>query len=255
MNELLFTNIEGLADWIESSLLVSTSQRFGTDAIIELAAEELGVSATRVALAMSAIQKRQSMLGSSYPFGLNEVAVWCEDSDARHDYETLLMLTPNSAARQTVRASVTQVMADLFESVCERALVNFWGTGGNAIGFGFPSKYGRPPEFDQAITWLAAKMKIEPGRGYRPPLRKDGGVDIVAWRPFSDSRSGFPVALVQCTVQGDILPKASDVDLRLWASWLAMDVDPIRSCHSWHAAELGTTVVTTDNKDLGSRQE
>ena len=57
--------------------------------------------------------------------------------------------------------------------------------------------------------------------------RKDGGVDIVAWRPFPDGRSGFPVVLVQCTLQQEILSKAADVDVRNWAGWLTLDTDPM----------------------------
>jgi hypothetical protein len=55
---------------------------------------------------------------------------------------------------------------------------------------------------------------------------KDGGVDVVAWRPFPDGRSGFPVLLAQCTLEKDFAHKAADIELRLWSGWLAMDVDP-----------------------------
>jgi len=59
--------------------------------------------------------------------------------------------------------------------------------------------------------------------GYRPPRRKDGGVDVVAWRPFQDGRPGFPIVLAQCTIESDVLAKARDIDIRQWATWLALD--------------------------------
>jgi hypothetical protein len=77
------------------------------------------------------------------------------------------------------------------------------------------------------VEWLAKRIGIEPGRGYRPPRRKDGGVDVVAWRRFVDKRPGFPVALAQCTIQEEAFTKTTDIDTRLWATWLAMDSDPM----------------------------
>ena len=70
-------------------------------------------------------------------------------------------------------------------------------------------------------------MGINVGRAYRPPRRKDGGVDVVAWRSFKDRRRGFPIYLVQCTLQKDFVAKSRDIDLRLWAGWLELDRDPI----------------------------
>ena len=118
-------------------------------------------------------------------------------------------------------------MGELLEEITEAALAHFWGQGGSALSFGYPSKHGRPEAFDQAVVWLAGKIGLEAGRGYRPPRRKDGGVDVVAWRQFADRRPGFPVALAQCTIQAETFTKTTDIDLRLWASWLAMDSDPL----------------------------
>jgi hypothetical protein len=115
----------------------------------------------------------------------------------------------------------------LFEEFVALILTEYLGSNSHALAFGWPSKLGRPQEFNLAIEWLAAKMGIEPGSAFRPPRRKDGGVDVVAWKNFGDKRSGFPIYLVQCTLQRDFLPKSRDIDLRLWAGWLEMDRDPL----------------------------
>jgi hypothetical protein len=70
-------------------------------------------------------------------------------------------------------------------------------------------------------------MGLKLGGAFRPPRRKDGGVDVVAWKPFKDRRSGFPIYLVQCTLQKEYVSKSRDIDLRIWAGWLEMDRDPI----------------------------
>lgn len=218
---------ESLADWIETSVLVSAARRFGLDRLFDLASAEVSASESAVSSALRVMHKRAAVLGEVYPFKVDDLAVRATESPFLWDYATLLLLTPKSPARQTVRALETSEMAEILEELTARALANFWGTGGRAIRFGHPSRVGRPKEFDQAILWLARQIGVDAGRGYRPPRRKDGGVDVVAWHHFLDKRAGFPVVLAQCTIQGETFTKTVDIDLRLWASWLAMDVEPL----------------------------
>lgn len=227
MTDLEVSTTEAIADWIETSVLVSRSGHFGRDKLDDLAQTEIGTSSMKVAMALDTMAKRARVLGSFYPFVVSDLAVLRRGGGYTGHYSALLHLTPGSVARQTVRASDTAVMGELLEEISEVALANFWGDGGSAVSFGYPSKHGRPESFDQAVGWLAKRIGVEPGRGYRPPRRKDGGVDVVAWRQFADRRQGFPVALAQCTIQSETFTKTTDIDLRLWASWLAMDVDPL----------------------------
>lgn len=227
MTDLEVSSTEAIADWIETSVLVSSSGHFGRDRLDELAVAEIGATPMKVSMAIDTMAKRASSLGDTYPFVVSDIAVLRRSSRHASAYATLLFLTPGSVARQTVRASETAVMGALLEEISESALANFWGPGGSALSFGYPSKHGRPEAFDQAVVWLAGQIGLEPGRGYRPPRRKDGGVDVVAWRQFADRRAGFPVALAQCTIQAETFTKTTDIDLRLWSSWLAMDSDPL----------------------------
>ena len=226
MTDLEVSSSEEIADWIETTVLVSRSGHLSRDRIDELAAIEIGATTTKVSLALQVMSRRSTIIPDDYPFKVNEFAVLRRVTELGDVYATLLCLTPHSVARQTVRSTGIGAMGALLEEIAELALKNFWGPGGEAITFGYPSKHGRPESFDQAVVWLAGQMGLEPGRGYRPPRRKDGGVDVVLWRPFADRRSGFPIGLAQCTIQGETFTKTSDIDLRLWASWLAMDVDP-----------------------------
>jgi len=227
MTDLEVSSTEAIADWIETSVLVSTSGHFGRDKLDELAMTEIGATPMKVSMAIGMMTKRAGVLGGSYPFVVSDIAVLRRNTRHGDTYAALLHLTPGSVARQTVRASETAVMGELLEEISEAALANFWGPGGDALSFGYPSKHGRPEAFDQAVVWLAGKIGLEAGRGYRPPRRKDGGVDVVAWRQFADRRAGFPVALAQCTIQAETFTKTTDIDLRLWSSWLAMDSDPL----------------------------
>lgn len=227
MLDVQLATTEAIADWIELSLLVSGSGQLGRDALDELAAAELGVSPATVSMGIAVMAKRGQVLSGVYPFRASDLAVRRVEGPLLYVYSALLLLTPGSVARQLDGNVVTPEMSELLELITEHALANFWGQGGNALRFGYPSAHGRPEQFDKAVKWLAEHMGLEPGRGYRPPLRKDGGVDVVAWRPFADQRPGFPVALAQCTMQEATFTKTTDIDLRLWSSWLAMDTDPL----------------------------
>lgn len=227
MPDLEISATEAIADWIETSVLVSMSGHFGRDKLDQLADVELNLSPTKISMALDVMARRASVLGENYPFTVSDIAVLRRPTRLAAHYAALLYLTPGSVARQTVRLSETGEMGELLEEIAESALANLWGVGGRALTFGYPSKHGRPESFDQAVGWLATIIGLEPGRGYRPPRRKDGGVDVVAWRQFADRRPGFPIALAQCTIQAETYTKTSDIDLRLWASWLAMDVDPL----------------------------
>lgn len=221
------SSAELIADWIETCLLVSSSGYLGRDRLEELARDEIGATPSSVANGLSVMSRRSSVLGVEYPFAVLDYAVRRREALHADPYSALLFLTPGSIARQSVRAAETSEMAELFEEISALALANLWGKGGSAMRFAFPSRHGRPEHFDQAIEWLAGVIGVDCGRGYRPPYRKDGGVDVVAWRHFADRRAGFPIALAQCTIQGETFTKTSDIDLRLWASWLALDVDPL----------------------------
>lgn len=217
---------EAVADWIETTLLVRNGTQLGVDALQEIAQREIQAAPPQLGLALGVMSRRAELLGSQYPFEVLDWAVRAGGEAASTPYAALLLLTPEGSARQLLYRTPTSEMAVVFERITETAVARLWGTEGRAIRFGWPSDIGRPPEFFLAVPWLASKLGIAVGAGYRPPRRKDGGVDVVGWRPFPDSRSGFPLILVQCTLQADIRSKARDVDARLWATWLAMDEEP-----------------------------
>jgi hypothetical protein len=221
--------IELLADWLETSLLISASGHFALDRVLTLVDEELNIAPERTSMAVGVMEKRADALADLYPFEVMHGLAIMRRREAKlqNAYATLLFLTPASIARQAVPGLSTTDMGELLEEIAEQALANLWGQGGDAVRFGYPSRYGRPQDFNQAVEWLAKRIGIEPGRGYRPPRRKDGGVDVVAWRRFVDKRPGFPVALAQCTIQEEAFTKTTDIDTRLWATWLAMDSDPM----------------------------
>lgn len=209
-----------VADWIETECLV-LGKALGASMLND-AGSSLGYRETDVALGLNAMGRRSTLLGAAYPFRTANGAAALPGA-IRTPWVALLLMSSESPIRRTFD---TATAAANLERITAAAARNLCGPDTEAVRFAWPSEPGRPPEFPDAVRWLADRMKVRIGSAYRPPYNKDGGVDVVAWRPFPDGRSGFPVVLVQCTLERDYAHKAGDVDRRVWSGWLALDLDP-----------------------------
>lgn len=186
-------------------------------------AQKFRLSQADLALASRAIQQRSELLGEAYPFRTAAGSVAATDGAPHTAWAALLSLGVLSPVRSERLADA----AVLFEEFTCRAVRGLFGPETQSLRFGWPSDVGRPRAFPDAIRWLADRMGVAVGAAFRPPATKDGGVDVVAWRPFADGRSGFPVALVQCTLEKEFAHKAADIDLRVWSGWLRLDSPPV----------------------------
>jgi hypothetical protein len=211
-----------VADWIELAALVRASA-LGGDALASLGAAA-GLGDADLGVGMRTVKRRAELLGGEYPFRVAGGGIAAVSGAPTTAWTALLLATPSLRPRTTVRILDA---ATHLEQVTAAAMEDYFGQSTEVVRFAWPSDEGRPSEFPDAIRWLAGRMGAPLGQGYRPPYRKDGGVDVVAWRPFPDRRSGFPVILTQCTLEQDYEHKAADVDLRVWAGWLRLDVDPV----------------------------
>lgn len=218
---------EEIADWLEIAILAAGSKGNTNHKLHKWGLDWCNLSELQVSAGLKTMERRQALLGEKYPFDVNDLAVVFHESLALSVYSYLLLISRPTNSMPWQTQSPTQEESDLFEEFVASTLKDYLGSTAEAIPFGWPSKFGRPQEFHLAIEWLANLMAIKVGGAYRPPRRKDGGVDVIAWRPFKDKRSGFPIYLVQCTLQKDFVSKSRDIDLRLWAGWLELDRDPV----------------------------
>lgn len=65
MTDLEIQSPEAVADWIETSVLVSSSGHLGRDRLVDLASEEIQVIPTSVGSALGIMARRSSVLGST----------------------------------------------------------------------------------------------------------------------------------------------------------------------------------------------
>lgn len=226
----------------------------GVDVLHSLA-KDVGYREADVALGLTTMQRRAALLGSAYPF-IAGVGVAARQTAAERTWTALLLMSAESPIRPSLDIPIA---AAHLERIATAALTSIYGPGTSAVRFAWPSEDGRPAEFPEAIRWLAERMRVPLGTSYRSPYAKDGGVDVVAWRPFPDGRSGFPVLLGQCTLERDYTHKARDVDVRVWSGWLALDIDPqtalaipevVAPGEEWNA--LAATTVVLDRLRLAS---
>lgn len=217
---------ELIADWIELSALSQSDNATGFDKLRSVVGEELGIPLQRVDVAINLLKRRYEILGMVYPFEIKTVGMVRRQEWAALPYSYLLRISSGTDHSFSLSAGTNSDRVVNFEKLVVFAMQSLLGSGSKALRFGFPSE-DRPVEFPKAIEWLSKRMGINSGQAYRPPRRKDGGVDVVAWRPFRDRRNGFPVYLVQVTCERSYSHKIYDVDLRLWSGWLNLDADPV----------------------------
>lgn len=215
---------EVVADTLELELLTGSSNARPMSWVRGDSIAAIDGSPTDLDLAVSTISRRARLLGERYPIAVTNAGLKRRAGSVRTPYEAMLLITTGNPAVAFPRDQISGA-AELFEHIVTEAARSLLGAGSQAIRFGYPGEPGRPPEFPQAIPWLVKQMKLKGGTAYRDPARRDGGVDVVAWRPFPDGRPGFPIQLIQVTLEKNFAHKAADVNARLWSLLLGLDVD------------------------------
>ena len=227
MIDLSNESSEVITDWIETLSVVQAGRPLGVQKIEEISLSFANVSTNRIPFSFNQLKKRAEILGSNYPFNIDDAYIVTNKSIENSVYMQLLFLTPKSGISNQGKVYNLDVASKLFEDITEQCLHNFFGASTQTLNFGFPSKSDRPSEFAPAVKWLSEKTNIRLGNAYRPPRKKDGGVDLFVWKSFSDKRPGIPIMLVQCTIKDDFINKIGDIDLKLWSNWLSSDLEPL----------------------------
>jgi hypothetical protein len=185
---------------------------------------EQGELDAEIDILLGEVARRQRIAPNIYPFEESSVGLARKMGAEEAPYEFLLWLSVSHRFREEGRFPEVDL---LFDALVKHALAQYLGTSGRAIRFAHPSSDGRPPGFPEAVRWLANLLKLRTGPAEPRTVRKDGGVDVVAWRPFRDGRTGFIVILCQCTVQQDWPPKSKDVIANQWRGWIDFGGDPV----------------------------
>ena len=227
MIDLSSENSSTVADWIEALAASQSGKPLSMQKVQEISESFANVGQNVSPFAFRLLEKRQQVLKDLYPFTIDETFIVTKKTVRDSFYLQMLFLTPKAGLFTSGATWNLEKASQLFEDLTEKALSNFFGSKTHTANFGFPSRSGRPAEFSAAVEWLSKKTNIRLGNAFRPPRKKDGGVDLFVWKSFSDNQPGIPVMLVQCTIKEDFINKIGDIDLRLWANWLSSDIEPL----------------------------
>lgn len=227
MIDLSSENSSTVADWIEALAASQSGKPLSMQKVQEISESFANVGQNVIPFAFRLLEKRQQVLKDLYPFTIDDTFIVTRKTVSNSFYLQMLFLTPKAGLFTTGSTWNLEIASQLFEDLTEKALSNFFGSNTHTANFGFPSRSGRPAEFSAAVEWLSKKTNIRLGNAYRPPRKKDGGVDLFVWKSFADNQPGIPVMLVQCTIKEDFINKIGDIDLRLWANWLSSDIEPL----------------------------
>jgi hypothetical protein len=197
--------LDVLCDWIEASLAFAKLEFISGSNIVDVLCEEEIYESQDFAWelvdnALSELQRRQACLADGVPFNVKgDRVVRTKDWENVAAYSFCLTL---ACAKWYPKWSTSlgknySKQGQLFEQVAEGALARLlpgWKV----------HRAGWSPDNAAKIKKVVsdvAKMLREAEGELHPWVSKDAneaGLDIVCYRPFADSRPGFPTIFVQC---------------------------------------------------------
>jgi len=223
-------NAYALADWLEVMILRSRKPQIARAQLVDAFVAKLGSSSQEldvpVAMLFKEIARRRRIAGTGYPLWIDGSVIKFDHQSDCSFYVFLLLLSLDGPMRRERRF---KEIDEIFDKVVCEAVEEYFGPGTSTLRFGWPPSDGRPNTFPVALDWLSTRIGVPVGSGMPAPATKDGGLDVVAWKPFEDHRSGFAMVLVQCTVQSDWFPKAADLLDDVWRGRLDMGRSPLTS--------------------------
>lgn len=212
-----------LADWVELSAL--TSGQFLSGSLQTALARSdavVGDPAARAGLVWQEIIDRASLCGRNWPLRLkgNRLKTRGHHPNALwHFFLSFLSLGQgvSNEGRRLFEEGVTDVLAGL--------------VGGRALRLGWPRSRGMPQSLDEAVALYARLSREEKSDQPLLGTDKDFGLDIAAWREFSDRRrGGFLPFIGQCATGKKWYEegKALELQLDMWNRHVHWAVRPVR---------------------------
>lgn len=220
-----------LADWAEAMLLIE-GRSFLSRAVLKdryaggLMLEDSEDLEATIDLLLTEVRRRRDIAPSFYPFDRDELrnGISLRNEVNAYPYQFLLWLSISPAFRALGRQGETE---GKFNNLVRQAVERYLGNGSIVVETSTAARRGERT-FRELLGSIAARMCLRYG-AFREPrtARRDGGVDLIGWRPFADARSAFIVLLCQCTVQKEWEVKSTDISTKLWMQWIDFVRDPL----------------------------
>lgn len=177
-----------------------------------------------VGAALEEIERRKSIMKESYPFEVSDGGLVHRPSTTGvYEFCLATSLSPTASHATIPKPTV------VFEWIARDALTLYVGGGSESFRAGWPSNRlekrarGTIPLFNE-LNERCGEFEWKP-RGHlprhpKPKDFKDGGLDVVVWKPFHDGRCVSMFALGQCACgRTDWENKLRDLDPEDLADW------------------------------------
>ena len=223
-----------VADWIE--LYVATTGEMVSKAKLSSLLESSSGEEPRESFISDVWRELTSRkkLYKSAPFSIDRLAIEpTEDQNPETTYIACLLI----ALYGPIDSSVN--VAKLFERLSCLAIKQYLS--GEGIVFGWPVDADEETSIRERVIKVASRLNE---RYAEPPREKykDRGVDVIAWKPFSEPRNSQVVVLLQCASGKDWRSKTRDLPLRSWEQYIHWSNNPIKafavpcviSSYDWH---------------------
>lgn len=218
-----------IADWAELSCLFGDQDSISRSKV-EQTLEDANFSDSEgvVADVWQEISRRHDLVGTAHPvITLEGRLERCLTWDHASVYAFQLLLASHSMySDMKISGDDWKKAAKLFERLSTLALERYLG--GKAINIGFPRESGVPKGFRQCLDYLCQQLSEDRGpvESYNVST-KDERVDVVAWQPFADMRSGQVIIFASCAAGANWKDKIGEVNLEVWKSYIDWVTAPL----------------------------
>ena len=153
---------------------------------------------TKLQEALGEIDNRKVRSNDRYPFLTTNNSITTNPDCSTWDswcYLFLLFATRNKMSADKGKANIDGTL--LFEELSSLVAKEYWGDRSDSYVFGTSTTGTFQDKIEVVIS------KIQEGKSYRSPegstnKEKDGGLDIVVWKPFADGRKSKLIGFGQC---------------------------------------------------------
>lgn len=215
-----------LLEWLEQLFVLDQLSTISRASILSIFPSGQSPDGAELDELFAEVRRRSQIAPMIYPFRDTDDEIVLDPAVDARVYLTLLVLSIEGAPFRRENR-FTEINPD-FELLTREALVSYSGPGAKGLRFGWPNGDGRPERLADAVEWLAQSMGLGVGVVHDEvdDDDKDGGIDVVAWKPFDDGSPSFTAWLAQCTVQATYERKTSDISSERWIAWIRFGKSP-----------------------------
>ncbi len=246
------TDPNGLADWIECSLLLQRriGKRISETAVLS-AFERAEIPDPEGSLAdlKNRIRNRMRLLRESYPVNYsNRMFSIIRRWSTCLPYQFLLLVSLNQTYKELryTRGQANRP-AEIFEEITEIAVQRYLG--GQSIRIGAPRRQPVPAQLPRAVKYAAERINEEFGYGELEIHGSgDDGLDLIVWVPFPDRKPSQLIVLIQCAIGTDWQTKRSELSLQVWQRHIRWHTGPLKAFSVPFALDAGPSWLETASR-------